>query len=154
MQTTTEASPLPLRGYATLMAAFGVLFGPLLAGAAMRGRLPRKWRAGDVLVLGVATHKLARLLTKDRVTAPLRAPFARFEEGEGAGEVRESSRGTGLQRAVGDLVTCPFCSAPWVASALAASFVAAPRATRAIAAVLGAVTVSDFLQHVYGRAKS
>jgi hypothetical protein len=61
--------------------------------------------ARDFLLLALATHKLSRLITKDRVTSPFRAPFARFEEATGAGEVKESPRGRGLQRALGELFT-------------------------------------------------
>ena len=71
----------------------------------------------------------------------------------GGGEVIEKSRGEGLQRAIGDLVTCPWCSAPWVAATLGFGFVFAPRVTRFVSGVFAAVTVSDFLQHAYDAAK-
>lgn len=48
--------------------------------AGRRGRLPEGYRAGDLVLLGVATFKLSRLISKDRVTAFLRAPFTRFQE--------------------------------------------------------------------------
>jgi Protein of unknown function (DUF1360) len=38
-----------------------------------------------------------------------------FDKKLRTGEVPESSRGSGLQKAVGDLVTCPWCVGPWVA---------------------------------------
>ena len=103
--------------------------------------------------MGVATHKLTRLITKDWVTAPLRAPFTEYKESAGGGEVIEKSRGEGLQRAIGDLVTCPWCSAPWVAATLGFGFVFAPRVTRFVSGIFAGVTVSDFLQHVYEAAK-
>ncbi|MGH2427893.1 MAG: hypothetical protein ACRDGV_03245 [Candidatus Limnocylindria bacterium] len=37
--------------------------------AAARGRLPRRVEPWDVLLLGVATHKLSRLVTKGFVAA-------------------------------------------------------------------------------------
>jgi Protein of unknown function (DUF1360) len=42
---------------------------------------------GGHRLFGVATHKLSRLLAKDKVTAPLRAPFAEFEDEGGPAEV-------------------------------------------------------------------
>lgn len=42
---------------------------------------------------------------KDPVTSPFRAPFAVYEESTGAGEVRETPRGTGMQKALGELFT-------------------------------------------------
>ena len=50
-----------------------------------------------------------------------------------------------MQRAIGDLLTCPFCLGPWVAAGLAVGFVFKPRATRIVAGVFAAATVSDFL---------
>ena len=66
-------------------------------------------------MLGIATHKLSRLITKDWVTSPFRAPFTKFKEADGVGEVTEEARGTGMQQAIGELVTCPWCVGPWVA---------------------------------------
>ncbi len=140
---------IPLAGYALLMGAFGAAFTPLLLRAAARGALPRRIPAGDMVLLGVATHKLTRILTRDWVTSPLRAPFTRYVKTEGAGEVTEEGRGRGLRRAVGDLVTCPFCSGPWVASTLTALWVARPRVARTVAGVLGVVAISDLLHQLY-----
>src|SRR6266568_6180594 len=53
-----------------------------------------------------------RLITKDPVTSPLRAPFTVFEGQEGQAELKEEVRGHGARKAVGELVTCPFCSIP------------------------------------------
>lgn len=147
----TDDPETPLGGYATLVGVFTVTFGSLLAGAALAGKLPRRWSVRDVALLGVATHKLSRIVTRDWVTAPLRAPFTRYERNAGSGEVVEKSRGRGLRRAIGDLVTCPYCSGPWVAGALGALFVAAPRAGRAVAAVLATVAVSDWLHHAHAK---
>lgn len=144
---------MPLGGYAALLAAWSALFGTLWALAIQRRRLPERPAAADVLLLGVATHKLTRILTKDWVTAPLRAPFVRYEESLGGGEVKETSRGHGLQRAVGDLLTCPFCTGPWVAGALMTTLVARPRAARTLAGTFAAVAVSDFLHQLYAAAK-
>ncbi|HLI25313.1 MAG TPA: DUF1360 domain-containing protein, partial [Acidimicrobiales bacterium] len=90
-----------------------------------------------------------RLIAKDTVTAALRAPFTRFEGAAGEGEVNESVPGQGLSHAVGELVTCPFCLAVWVATALAFGLILAPRPTRWVAGVLAAVTGSDYLQFAY-----
>lgn len=138
---------MPLDGYATLLGAYVLLFGGALA--AGRDRLPEALPTRDLLLTGVATHKLARILTRDWVTSPLRAPFTRYDKSLGSGEVSEQSRGRGLQRAVGDLLTCPWCIGPWVAGALAAGWVLAPRATRLVAATFSAVAVSDFLHQAY-----
>jgi hypothetical protein len=93
------------------------------------------------------------LLAKDAVTSPIRAPFTRYEEPAGEGELNESVTGHGTDHAVGELLTCPFCLAIWIATGLAAGMVFAPRFTRIAATVLTAVAASDVLQLGYDGAK-
>jgi Protein of unknown function (DUF1360) len=71
----------------------------------------------------------------------------------GAGEVEEEPRGHGIQRGIGNLVSCPFCVAPWCATALGFGFLFAPRAARFFAGILASVAVSDFLHRAYVKMK-
>jgi hypothetical protein len=143
----------PLAGYAILLGAWTGVYGGLLLAADRRGVLPERIDPADVLLMGVATHKLTRIATKDWVTAPIRAPFVRYEGSAGGGEVKEGARGSGLRKAIGDLLTCPWCTGPWVGGALMAALVMRPRATRVLAAGFAAVAVSDFIHSLYEAAK-
>jgi hypothetical protein len=67
--------------------------------------------------------------------------------------VNEKSRGKGLRRAIGDLVSCPWCMGPWVAMGLVGAFVASPRVGRTIASIFSVVAISDWLHHGYVAAK-
>jgi uncharacterized protein DUF1360 len=139
------------------MGAFGVLGGALAVTARMLGRsAPERPSLADVALVSVATHKLSRLLAKDAVTSPLRAPVARYAGPAGAAELNEEVRdeGSSVRHGIGELVTCPFCLAVWVATGLTGGLVLAPRVTRLAAAALTATAVSDFLQLAYDRAKS
>ena len=142
-------SDRPLGGYAALMGLYGAA---VAAGAvALRRRkqpLPEV-RAFDVALVGVATHKLARRMSKDSVTSPLRAPFTRYEGVSGPAELQEQVRGSGLRKAVGELVSCPFCLSQWVATGFIFGLVAAPRATRWTASVFASLALADFLQFAY-----
>lgn len=137
----------PLAGYLVAMGMFGTVTAAVAALGAVRGRQEIGTR--DLALLGFATHKLARILTKDAVASPLRAPFTRFVGPAGPGEVAEEVRGHGVQHAAGELLTCPFCLSPWVATALLAGLTVAPRATRQVTTVFTAVTVADLLQLTY-----
>lgn len=149
-----QAAPdMPLGAYALLLATFTAGFGTVLHRAARRKRLPRQIAAGDIVLLGLATHKLTRLISRDRVTAVVRFPFTRFERTAGAGEVEEEPRGRGLRRAVGTLLTCPFCVGPWIASFLTAGLLERPRETRVVASTLAMVTLSDFMNQLYAAAR-
>jgi uncharacterized protein DUF1360 len=146
----------PLDGYLAAMGAFGALAGSLAAAAKVTGRpVPERPATSDVVLISIATHKLSRLLAKDSVTSPLRAPFTRYAEPGGAAEVNEEVRdqGSTVRHAVGELVTCPFCLALWVATGLTGGLVLAPRLTRLAATALTATAASDFLQMAYSLAK-
>lgn len=138
--------PLPLGGYAALLGVFNGLVGGFLVGLRRSGRdVPRRIPLGDIVLLGAATYKATRQLSKDLVTSPLRAPFVRFEERTGPNEVKESARGTGLRQAIGELLICPYCLSAWAAAGFVGSHIAAPRSTRLVASMLTVHGISDEL---------
>jgi hypothetical protein len=140
----------PLRGYVMVLGGYLGVCGGLVGVASLTGRrAPEQPTARDVVLISVATHKLSRLLAKQSVTSPLRAPFARYERTTNTGEMGEQARGSGATHTVGELLTCPFCLSVWVATGLAAGLVFAPRLTRLVAATFTAVTASDALQLAY-----
>src|SRR5215211_4917201 len=68
-----------------LLTEYGTLLGFYLASAAVltriaieENRLPRKFGLLDLALLGIATHKLSRIVAKDRITGILRAPALRI----------------------------------------------------------------------------
>lgn len=144
-----EADELPIGGYAAMMAIFLGSFVGLVTIAQATHALPKRVPVRDIALLGVATHKLTRIVTRERVTIPLRVPFAHYEGRDGAGQVKEEPRGKGIQRAIGSLLTCQFCAGPWVATGLVAGLMFAPRATRVACGMLAAVAISDFLHQAY-----
>ena len=150
-----HGNPRPLGGYLVTLGAYGVYAGSLaIAMSRNRHRIPRRPAAADLVLTGVATHKLSRMLAKDPITSPLRAPFTRFEEPAGDAEIHESVRGHGVAHAAGELVSCPFCLASWVATTLTSGLVLLPRTTRTTCAILTATATSDTLQLAYSWLKS
>jgi Protein of unknown function (DUF1360) len=140
----------PLLAYATLASCFGAGLGSFVAWRRTEGGLPERIEPADIVLMGVATHKLSRLVAKDRIAAFVRAPFAEPRSaGPVPGEVEDRARGGGLRGAVGQLLICPHCLSMWVGAGFTAGLVTAPRETRLIAATLATVTVSDFLQAGY-----
>jgi hypothetical protein len=136
------------------LGAMGVYVGLVSAAATavrVSGReLPERIPLGDAALLTVATFRLARRIAKDPVTAPVRAPFVRFEGASGHAEVAEEVREHGgVKHAVGELLTCPFCLAQWVGTGFVFGYVSAPRATRLAALTMTMVAGSDVLQFVY-----
>jgi hypothetical protein len=145
----------PLGGYAVLMGVFGAAAAGFSAWFRRSGRdLPARMSAGDLALVTVATHKASRIVSKDRVTSTVRAPFTRYQHDDGPGEVSEAARGHGLRRAVGELLVCPYCIGMWISAAFTAGLLVAPRFTRWFAAVLVAVFGADVLQIAYRKAEN
>jgi hypothetical protein len=139
----------PLGPYAVLTSVFFAALGGSLAAARASGREIDRPGALDLVLHGLATQKLSRLIAKDKVTSALRAPFTRFQEASGQGEVEEAPRGDGMRYAIGELLVCPYCVAQWVAGGLAVGHLFAPRTTRFLSAMWAAQGIADGVQLAY-----
>jgi Protein of unknown function (DUF1360) len=140
----------PLGGYATLMSVFLAVCGAFVTWWRRSGHeLPERVEPRDLALLSIATYKAARLIAKDRVTSTVRAPFTRFQDDAGPGEVNEEARGRGLPRAIGELLVCPHCLGLWIGAGFIAGLTVRPRATRLIASLFTVVCGADVLQIAY-----
>lgn len=146
-------NPLPLEGYATLLAIYGTGTAGLLAWAARNEHTFDDISLQDLLVLGVGSHKLARMISKDRVGTVLRQPFTEYDGTDGAlpGEAKESARrdrGSFIQ-AVGELLSCPYCMTTWAGTALFGTFLADRKLGRTLGALLSTLSLADMAQSFY-----
>ena len=132
----------PLPEYAALAATFGTVLAGFLVIA--RQRLPERVSLTDTVRIGLASYKIGRLIAKDPVTTFVRAPVT--EDPDATEPKRE-----GPARALGELVTCPYCVGLWVASGFAYSLVLFPRQTRLVASIFGGQAVADFLNAAFVR---
>ena len=140
----------PFAAYATFATVFHAVMAGAVVAAKRSGRgLPERVRPDDVVLIGAASYKLSRLISKKKVTSFVRAPFTELEGKGGPAELEEKPRGSGLQRAIGELLVCPYCLGLWASGGFHAGLLFAPRATRFSASVLSAMTISDFLQFAY-----
>lgn len=138
------ASARPLPEYAALVGVFGTALGGFLALA--RDRLPERIGFADVVRLGLASYKIGRLVAKDDVTTWMRAPVTRDEDAQ------EPER-KGMARALGELVTCPYCIGLWVSAGLTGALALRPRETRLVTTVFEAQAVADFLNAAFVRVR-
>jgi Protein of unknown function (DUF1360) len=121
--------------------AYAAIVGTFFAGLGVVSLLARRSlpaTALDLVALSAATFKASRTLSRERVGSFVREPFVEGDEERPAGE--------GLQRALGELVTCSRCVGTWVAAGLASTQMVAPRFGRAVTWTLGAAAANDFLQ--------
>jgi hypothetical protein len=139
------ASARPLPEYAALVAAFGTALGGFLVLG--RNRLPERVGFGDVARLGLASYKIGRLVAKDDVTSFVRAPVTQDEEAT-------EPEPQGWRRALGELVTCPYCIGLWISAGFSSSLVLFPRQTRFATTVFAAQAVADFLNAGFVKLRS
>ena len=141
---------IPLYSYGVLAGVFNLIFALFFLVARATGRpIPERIDAKDIALLGMAAHKVSLVGSQDAVTSPLRAPFTELQEKQSPKKIDEKPRGEGLQRSVGELLTCKFCLSVWVASFFTYGLVLAPRVTRLVASVFAVITVSDYLHQIY-----
>jgi uncharacterized protein DUF1360 len=139
---TTPHSP-PYAAYAGIMGAFAGLLAAAAAAQHALGRDPRDQSLLDLAVLGAATFKAARTISRDEVTSFLREPFVEGAAHEGDEEALPSGD---LRQAIGELVTCSRCIGTWAAAGLTMTQVLAPRFGRLLTWSLAAAGVNDVLQ--------
>lgn len=155
-ETYRNGADRPLAGYVAAMGVYAsAVTGLTVLGRRLGFRAPQQITPWDVALLGIATHRVTRTITKDAVVSPVRAPFTTYGGLQAPAELHEEARtDSHLRHAVGELLTCPFCLAQWVATGFAAGLVFAPRAARLVAATFASVAVSDFLQFGYSAVQS
>ncbi len=141
---------VPVSSYATLVGVFNLIFGLFLVVSRATGRgIPERIEVRDILIFGAATHKLSWILAKEPITSPIRAPFTELQEVKSPTKADEKPRGTGLQKTVGELLTCHFCLGMWVAAFFTYAFALFPAVTRLIAAIFAMLAISDHLHQTY-----
>jgi hypothetical protein len=133
----------PQQAYAAIMGTFvaGLAGAGVLAKAL--GRDPERLRGLDLAMLGAATFKAARTISRDEVTSFIRQPFV---EGDAHGGDEEPVASGDLQQAIGELITCSRCVGTWVAAGLTTTQVVAPGFGRLLTWSLAAAGINDFLQ--------
>ena len=145
----------PLPGYLALTVGYSAMTGVLLTAARRRAGADQPRLDGqDLALTAVSTYRLSRLLTKDAISSPLRAPLTRFGgaglPGEVNDEVAPQVEGRPVLHAAAELATCPFCIGQWVATTLVAGHVLAPGTTRLVTGILTATAGAEVLH--YGHA--
>lgn len=146
----------PLHHYLALMAIFCTLSGATLLTMRASGKsFPKRIGLRDLALMGLATNRISRLITRDKVTRAVRAPFTEVDPGASPDEVKERPRPVGdPRRAIGELLLCPRCVAMWAAMALGCSYVLSPSLTRVVSSVLASAAISDFINEKYGEPKA
>jgi hypothetical protein len=125
--------------YATINAAYLALAGGLVY--ATRERAAQDPIAVRELVpLSAATFALAKLIAREKVGTWVREPFV----DQDAHPPRPT--GSGIQRAIGELVTCTRCVGAWSALGIVGLRAASPATGRMVVNVLAVSAANDWMQ--------
>ncbi|MGL6278973.1 MAG: DUF1360 domain-containing protein [Gaiella sp.] len=92
----------------------------------------------ELATLGLATHKLSRIVATEQIASPLRAPFT-------ADSAAQRPVATGLRRSVGELLVCPYCVGAWIAGALVALRTVSQRLAGPVTTTFAVLAVADLL---------
>lgn len=142
----------PQGSYAIIIAVFLAAFGAVASSLRRNPKALATTPPGrDIALLGIATFRLSRLLTADRVTSVLRAPVV--DEGVGEkqleGTVQQPKQQGGLVQATGELITCPWCTSVWAAAFNVYLLTLFPRIGRLVLLILSSSGISELLDPVF-----
>ena len=102
-------------------------------------------KSRDLVMLGFATYRLGHLISFDKVTEPLRLPFTETKMDDFGAAMTVEARGEGVQRALGELISCPICSGTWIAAALVYGLNLFPGPGRILVTIMGAIGMGEVL---------
>src|SRR5579864_7331728 len=103
-----EENARPYGYYAALIALYNAIFGGFIL-VYRRWKSPLEQISGiDLLLLCLATLRMAKLVSEDEITSVIRKPLIAVEDGQ------KRPRGHGIRWALGKLVLCPTCTGTWI----------------------------------------
>src|SRR4051794_18785945 len=132
-------TPTTATDYLALNAVYGALIATVLFSTReQHARDPISGR--ELIPISAATFALSKVIAREKIGSWMREPFVDHADGE------RRPRGRGLQRAVGELLTCTRCVGAWSALGVVGLRLAAPDSGRIVTNVLAASAGNDWLQ--------
>jgi hypothetical protein len=137
-----DDTPTGPADYAAINAVYAALIATVLLST--RKEYSRDPISGRELVpISAATFALSKVIAREKIGSWMREPFVEQDGGD------RRPRGRGLQRAVGELLTCTRCVGAWSALGVVALRLAAPDSGRIVTNVLAASAGNDWLQAAF-----
>ena len=121
------------------------------ATALASGRRPVLPTPTELVLLGLASHRIGRMIAFERVGEPFRAPFTATVPDDSGVDETVVARGRGVRWTVGELVSCPTCVATWASLALALGQRFLPGPTRVLVGILATAGVAEIVNGISER---
>lgn len=132
---------------ATYTTLTGIFIGAFALFGTWKGRRGKRtaFKPFDLIQVGLASYRLGRMISYDKVAEGYRAPFTRTvpdPSGEGMTVV---PKGRGTRAAIGELIACPICAGTWIAAGLVYGMSLFPEGTRTFLAIMSAIGFAEFV---------
>lgn len=101
-----------------------------------------------------ASFRLTRLLVYDKITRFIRSPFIdekEVTEPDGSVEMYTKSKGTGLQKWIGDLLSCYWCTGIWTTAGLLWFYYKMPALTEPLLLLLAIAGLAAIVETIVTR---
>jgi hypothetical protein len=134
-----DDTPTDAADYAKINAVYGALMVGVVLSTRERAR-ENPISGRELVPIAAATFALSKVIAREKIGSWMREPFV---EQDGGGR---RPRGSNLQRAVGELVTCTRCVGAWSALGIVGLRLASPESGKTVTNVLAASAANDWLQ--------
>jgi len=104
---------------------------------------------GLLIVLGLASFRLTRLIVFDKITEFLRLPF--LDEVEEDGEIYMVPKPSGIRKWIGGLLSCYWCTGVWASAGLLALYVFLPKIGIAVIVIFAVAAIGGILETIISR---
>jgi hypothetical protein len=130
--------------YVALSSLFASLF-TVFSLYEQRKNKPDEFEPFDLAMLGLASYRLGRMVSYDKVFEAERAPFTvTVPDPTGAGE-SVMPRGGGVRLAIGELICCPICVGTWISAILVFGLGVLPGPTRTFLKIMSGIGLAEFV---------
>ncbi|WP_459500779.1 DUF1360 domain-containing protein [Bacillus sp. C1] len=105
-------------------------------------------------IFALATFRLTRLIVYDKITSFIRAPFIEeleITEPDGTVSTYTKVRGKGLQKWIGELLSCYWCTGIWMSIILLAGHRFVPIVVEPILLILAVAGIAAIIETIVGR---
>ncbi|MCP8968357.1 DUF1360 domain-containing protein [Ectobacillus ponti] len=107
-----------------------------------------------LVLFSFAAFRLTRLLVYDKITAFIRAPFIeeiQVPEEDGSVSTYMKLKGSGLQRWIGELLSCYWCTGVWVTAFLLLCYYMMPKVAEPLLLLLGVAGIAAIIETIVGK---
>lgn len=103
----------------------------------------------SLLLLGLASFRLTRLIVFDAITEKIRAFFLKEvvqENGQEGEEIYLVPRGSGVRKFIGELISCFWCTGIWTSGLLIVLYSLLPSVGIWVLAILSVAAIASLLE--------